>query len=87
MGDEQLVIDCLWPDGIGARLTGQPVPDDGAMRENQDRGCAPNSAVKARRVEEGTSYSLAYVRISKGAMNNGTGRKLMARAAFRDGQP
>ena len=29
----QWVIDALWPDGIGARLIGEPVPDDDALRQ------------------------------------------------------
>jgi hypothetical protein len=29
----QWFIDALWPDGVGAQLTGQPVPDEDALRQ------------------------------------------------------
>lgn len=29
----QYVVDALWPDGIGVVFCGEPIPDDGALRQ------------------------------------------------------
>jgi len=52
----QLFIDALWPDGICARLIGEPVPDEDALRQR----ISAASRRYRKRQQNGPSHLRSY---------------------------